>query len=133
MPSLVCSKYLGLSCGLADCRFDELTIMKSPNFENCQIAMDQDGFIIKASDSFGSWVGKKTQDLIGQGFLSFLISLEASWKILLPNKLYSKDFEQFLPLSKNDQDSSIGVFLSCCNYSQISVVSLSPPLLLMTR
>ena len=113
---------------MADCRLRKLTTMKSPNFENCQIAMDQDGFIIKASDSFGSWVGKKTQDLIGQGFLSFLISLETSWKILLPNKLNSKDFEKFLPLSKNDQDSSIGVFLSCCNYSQISVVSLSPAL-----
>ena len=30
--------------------------------------------------------------------------------------------------SPNDQDSSIGVFLSCCNYSQISVVSLSSAL-----
>ena len=102
--------------------------MKSPNFENCQIAMNQDGMITKASESFGSWVGTKPKDLIGKKFLGFLFSLEASWKMLLPKNLHTKDFETFLPLSKNDQDSSIGVFLSCCNYDQISVVSLSPAL-----
>ena len=102
--------------------------MKSPNFENCQIAMNQDGMITKASESFGSWVGKNPKDLIGKKFLGFLFSLEASWKMLLPKNLHTKDFETFLPLSKNDQDSSIGVFLSCCNYDQISVVSLSPAL-----
>ena len=102
--------------------------VKSPNFENCQIAMNQDGMITKASESFGSWVGKNPKDLIGKKFLGFLFSLEASWKMLLPKNLHAKDFETFLPLSKNDQDSSIGVFLSCCNYDQISVVSLSPAL-----
>ena len=102
--------------------------MKSPNFENCQIAMNQDGMITKASESFGSWVGRNPKDLIGKKFLGFLFSLEASWKMLLPKNLHTKDFETFLPLSKNDQDSSIGVFLSCCNYDQISVVSLSPAL-----
>ena len=90
--------------------------------------MNQHGMITKASESFGSWVGKNPKDLIGKKFLGFLFSLEASWKMLLPKNLHTKDFETFLPLSKNDQDSSIGVFLSCCNYDQISVVSLSPAL-----
>ena len=32
--------------------------MKSPNFENCQVGLDNNGVIVKVSEAFSSWVGK---------------------------------------------------------------------------
>ena len=54
--------------------------MKSPNFENCQVGLDENGSIVKVSDAFSSWVGKGGDELEGQNFRTFFLSLEKSWE-----------------------------------------------------
>ena len=66
--------------------------MKSPNFENCQVGLDKNGSIEKVSNSFASWVGKAPQDLIGENFRSFFLSLEKSWETFTPKKFCSTRF-----------------------------------------
>ena len=84
--------------------------------------------ITKASESFGSWVGKNPKDLIGKKFLGFLFFLGSELEDASSQEPSYQGFRNLSSSFQNDQDSSIGVFLSCCNYDQISVVSLSPAL-----
>ena len=102
--------------------------MKSPNFENCQIALDNSGKIIKASYSFSAWIGKGKNELIGEKFRMLMSSLELSWRDLLKKDFHLDDFECFLPLSRENTNSSLGVFLSSSIYGELSVVCLSPAL-----
>lgn len=99
--------------------------MKSPNFENCQIGLDENGEILKASEAFAFWVGKSSDDLIGLKFRTLMSSLDERWGAELHNKFHLEDKECFLPLSSDDQDSSLGIYLNCSCYSKLSVVSLS--------
>ena len=74
--------------------------MKSPNFENCQIGLSKKGKIEKVSESFASWVGKASKDLVGENFRTFFISLEKSWELNLPEKFSSvilNVFYHYLP------------------------------------
>jgi len=102
--------------------------MKSPNFENCQIGLDRTGKILKSSDSFSAWVGKGSKELVGEKFRTLLSTLEESWGDLLSKDFYKEDFECFLPLSREDPSSSLGVFLSSSIYGETIVVCLSPAL-----
>ena len=102
--------------------------MKLPTFENCQVALDGKGKIIKASESFSSWLGLSSTEIIGKKFLAQIFSLEENWKPLLSREFYRKDFEQFLPLTENSEDSSVGIQMNVCNYETMSVISLSPAL-----
>ena len=102
--------------------------MKLPTFENCQVALDGKGKIIKASESFSSWLGLSSTEIIGKKFLALIFSLEENWKPLLSREFYRKDFEQFLPLTENSEDSSVGIQMNVCNYETMSVISLSPAL-----
>lgn len=102
--------------------------MKSPNFENCQIGLSKKGKIDKVSESFASWVGKASKDLVGENFRTFFISLEKSWELNLPEKFFIYDFECFLPLSPESHLSSIGIHFQNIAYKENSVISLSPAL-----
>ena len=102
--------------------------MKSPNFENCQIGLSKKGKIEKVSESFASWVGKASKDLVGENFRTFFISLEKSWELNLPEKFFISDFECFLPLSPESHLSSIGIHFQNIAYKENSVISLSPAL-----
>ena len=86
------------------------------------------GSIEKVSNSFASWVGKAPQDLIGENFRSFFLSLEKSWELLLPEDFAQQDFECFFPLSPENHRSSIGIHFQCICYRSNSVISLSPAL-----
>ncbi len=102
--------------------------MKSPNFENCQVGLSNDGKIEKVSDAFASWVGKAALDLNGENFRPFFLSLEKSWSLLLPKNFFKQDFECFLPLSPESHLSSMGIHFQNICYSNNSVISLSPAL-----
>ena len=102
--------------------------MKSPNFENCQIGLDGKGLIVKVSEAFSSWVGKGGEELIGQHFRTFFLSLEKSWEFLIPNQFHLEDFECFLPLSADSQQSSMGIYFNCMRHDKNVVLSLSPAL-----
>ena len=102
--------------------------MKSPNFENCQIGLDSKGLIAKVSEAFSSWVGKGGEELMGQHFRTFFLSLEKSWEFLIPNQFHLDDFECFLPLSADSQQSSMGIYFNCMRHDKIVVLSLSPAL-----
>ena len=102
--------------------------VKSPNFENCQVGLSHTGKIEKVSNAFASWVGKAPNDLIGENFRPFFLSLEKSWGLLLPKAFFRKDFECFFPLSPESHKSSIGIHFQNICYSNNSVISLSPAL-----
>ena len=76
--------------------------MKSPNFENCQIALDNSGKIIKASYSFSAWIGKGKNELIGEKFRTLMSSLDLSWRDLLKKDFHLDDFD-LKSLSDTDQ------------------------------
>jgi two-component system cell cycle sensor histidine kinase/response regulator CckA len=102
--------------------------LKSPNFENCQVGLTKEGKIEKVSNAFASWVGKGANDLIGENFRPFFLSLEKSWGLTLPKDFYRNDFECFFPLSPESHRSSIGIHFQNICYSTNSVISLSPAL-----
>ncbi len=102
--------------------------MKIPNFENTQIALDQQGRILTSCDSFADWIGHSAQDLIGKGFLEVVSSLDQSWKMHLKEDFFRESFETFLPLSSSDPQSSIGLYLVFCRYSHVGVLSISSAL-----
>ncbi len=106
----------------------ESLTMKSPNFENCQIELSKDGTIQRASISFASWVGHGDEDLRGQHFRTFFLSLERSWELLIPQDFNLRDFECFLPLSSDSRQSSMGIYFNCSCYTHNVIVSLSPAL-----
>ena len=68
--------------------------MKSPNFENCQIGLSKKGKIDKVSESFASWVGKASKDLVGENFRTFFVSLEKAG-IKFTGKIFINDFNVF--------------------------------------
>ena len=84
--------------------------MKSPNFENCQIELNEDGTIGKVSEAFVSWVGHGREELSELNFRNFFLSLERSWELLIPPDFHKGDFECFLPLSSDSRQSSLGIF-----------------------
>ena len=102
--------------------------MKSPNFENCQIWLCPKGKILNCSESFASWVGRSTQELINHSFQALITSLNHSWSGIVKNGLKEKNFEGFLPFESHDGSSSLGVHLTCLSSPDHSVISLSPAL-----
>ena len=102
--------------------------MKSPNFENCQIELNEDGTIGKISEAFVSWVGQSREELKGMNFRAFFLSLERSWELLIPPDFHHADFECFLPLSSDSRQSSLGIFFNFVKYKKNAVLSLSPAL-----
>jgi len=102
--------------------------MKSPNFENCQIWLCPKGKILKCSDSFASWVGRSSVELISHSFHGLMASLNRSWSGHLKKVLALKDSECFLPFDSDDGSSSLGVHLTCISSAEYTVISLSPAL-----
>ena len=102
--------------------------MKSPNFENCQVGLDKNGAIVKVSDAFSSWVGKGGDELKGLNFRTFFLSLEKSWELLIPKAFHLEDFECFLPLSAESEQSSMGIYFNSVRYESSVVLSFSPAL-----
>ncbi len=102
--------------------------MKSPNFENCQIELVEDGTFGKISEAFVSWVGQGREELKGVNFRAFFLSLERSWELLIPPDFHHADFECFLPLSSDSRQSSLGIFFNFVKYKKNGVLSLSPAL-----
>ena len=92
--------------------------MKSPNFENCQIELNEDGTIGKISEAFVSWVGQSREELKGMNFRAFFLSLERSWELLIPQDFHHADFECFLPLSSDSRQSSLGIFFNFVKYNK---------------
>ena len=108
--------------------FKALHSMKSPNFENCQVALDKEGSMAKVSEAFSSWVGMGVEELVGENFRSFIVSLENSWEALIPQDFHERDFECFLPLSPEERNSSVGIYFNSSTYEHNVVLSLSPAL-----
>ena len=102
--------------------------MKSPNFENCQIWLCPEGTILNCSESFSSWVGRSTQELVNQSFRTLMTSLNRSWGILLKKGFQQGNLECFLPFDDNDSSSSLGVYLTCLSSPGYTILSLSPAL-----
>ena len=102
--------------------------MKTPNFENCQIWLSAHGKITKCSESFCSWIGKSSRELIDSSFRSLMASLDKTWNQKLKRNFHLKDFETFLPISQQQDSSSFGVYLTCLASSGNSVICISPAL-----
>lgn len=102
--------------------------MKSPNFENCQIWLCPKGNILNCSESFSSWVGRSTQELLMQSFRTLMTSFNRSWGVLLKKEFQRENFECFLPFNDNDSSSSLGVHLTCLSSPDYTILSLSPAL-----
>ena len=105
-----------------------LPLMKSPSFENCQVWLSAKGKIIRCSDSFSSWVGKNSNELSSLSFRNLMLSLNSGWQNYLTINFFKEDFECFLPLGEDEQQSSLGVYLSCLASKEQTVVSMSPAL-----
>lgn len=102
--------------------------MKAPEFENCQIGLDDHGNIVQSSNEFASWVGQKKDKLQGASLRDLLISLEPDWEQFLPKQFTSNPMQLFLPLNGNVKNSSLGIALVYCKYPSIGVVSFSSAL-----
>ena len=57
-----------------------------------------------------------------------MLSLNSGWQNYLAINFFKKDFECFLPLGEDEQQSSLGVYLSCLASKEQTVVSMSPAL-----
>ena len=57
-----------------------------------------------------------------------MLSLNSGWQNYLAINFYKQDFECFLPLGEDEQQSSLGVYLSCLASKEQTVVSMSPAL-----
>ena len=68
--------------------------MKSPNFENCQIELNEDGTIGKISEAFVSWVGQSREELRDE-FPSFLFVFEKKLGTPHSSDFHHADFECF--------------------------------------
>jgi signal transduction histidine kinase len=95
--------------------------MNSPDFENCQIALDfESGKVIRISDEAKNWLGDSLEK---KNLYYELINLFPGWANLLPEKLQKSKLGIFLPLEMN----SYGIFASVVPYEEngITVVSFS--------
>ena len=81
--------------------------MNSPDFENCQIALDfESGKVIRISDEAKNWLGDSLEK---KNLYYELINLFPGWANLLPKKLQKSKLGIFLPLEMNSMDICI-----CC-------------------
>lgn len=103
-------------------------MLKIPNFEIAQIAIDNNGLIVQSMECFSSWVGKTCEQIIGQSFYQLVIGLDPRWKLVLNKNSFQSPFEEFLPLGSEQTDSSLGIKMVFCKYESIGVLSISPAL-----
>ena len=92
------------------------------------MAIDKNGIILHSMDSFSSWIGSSSKNLVGKRFYDLVTELDPTWKMVLDKTYYQNSFESFLPISSNESESSLGVTLAYCKYESIGVLSLSPAL-----
>ena len=92
------------------------------------MAIDKNGIILHSMDSFSSWIGSSSKNLVGQRFYDLVTELDPTWRMVLDKSYYQNSFESFLPISSNESESSLGVSLAYCKYESIGVLSLSPAL-----
>jgi signal transduction histidine kinase len=101
--------------------------MKSPNFENCQIALDYNsGDTIDCADEISDWIGISKSKIINKNFHSLITKLLPQWGDVLKKKTHQRKLNQFFPIESN----SLGVFLSIVPYKEreLSIISISPAL-----
>ena len=101
--------------------------MKSPNFENCQVAINyEDGKIIEFSKDFSNWLGLPRKQIINQVFRQLMNQLSPQWERFLFTNCQKKALNIFLPI----ESDALGVSLSLVPYKKngISVASITPAL-----
>jgi len=99
--------------------------MKTPYFENCQVALYPNGSIFEASKEFCDWIGLSSSKVKGQSFRQLMIGVEKEWKSFLPTKNTSNDEKYFLPLATSDKSSSIGIHITHQYYQELKISILS--------
>lgn len=102
--------------------------MKTPLFENTQVAIDWTGKIIRHQESFGDWLGMGVQEGSGKSLRNLLLEREPTWKTILPDNFYNGEFDCFLPLSTDGKDSASGLHFNCFPHEDFSTVTMSPAL-----
>ncbi len=103
--------------------------MKVPNFENCQVGINNKGKIIQSCESFAAWIGLTTDSIIGKNFLDLVCQLDKCWSTALKKDSFLSPFQKFVPLSSEESQSSIGVYLVYSIYDKkLGVLSISPAL-----
>ncbi len=98
--------------------------MKIPHFENGQIILAANGFILEASDEFCDWVGQPITKIKGQSFWQIMISMEKEWEFLIPKVEVKQKAKYFLPLGKGDRNS-IGIHITYQKYPKLKISILS--------
>ena len=101
--------------------------MKSPNFENCQVAIDyQSGLISDFSDDFSDWIGLPKKQILNQDFVLLMRQFFPEWQEILGKDSHTKKFKTFLPI----ESESLGIFITITPYKKhnLSIASVSPAL-----
>ena len=101
--------------------------MKSPNFENCQVAINyEDGKIMEFSKDFSNWLGLPRKQIINQVFRQLMNQLSPQWEKFLVTNCQKKALNIFLPI----ESDALGVSLSLVPYKKngLSVASITPAL-----
>ena len=101
--------------------------MKSPNFENCQVAIDyQSGLISDFSDDFSDWIGLQKKQILNQDFVLLMRQFFPEWQEILGKDSHTKKFKTFLPI----ESESLGIFITITPYKKhnLSIASVSPAL-----
>jgi signal transduction histidine kinase len=102
--------------------------MKTPDFENCQIWVNETGRITNCSQSFTLWIGLNKMEVKGLSLYDLFCSLEISWREILSEDFSTHDCEYFLPIVDENKSLSIGIYLTCMTSERCSVISISPAL-----
>ena len=102
--------------------------MKSPSFENCQVWLSAKEKLSDALIPSHLGLGKNSNELNSLSFQKSYAFINSGWQNYLAINFFKKDFECFLPLGEDEQQSSLGVYLSCLASKEQTVVSMSPAL-----
>ena len=136
----ICGKWLArthqysLHALINDCQsgqnfgYQIVKYLKTPDFEITQVALDINGLILHSMDSFSSWIGETSENLVGANFYDLITDLDPMWKQVLCKSFHLKSFEKFLPIPSKEGESSLGLALAYCKYETMGVLSLSPAL-----
>ena len=101
--------------------------MKSPNFENCQVAIDyESGLISDFSDDFSDWIGLHRKQILHQDFCILMEQFFPEWQKIIGKNSHTKKSKTFLPI----ESESLGIFITITPYKKnnLSIASVSPAL-----
>ena len=59
------------------------------------MAIDKNGIILHSMDSFSSWIGSSSKNLVGKRFYDLVTELDPTWKMVLDKTYYQNSLKVF--------------------------------------